>query len=343
MNAPAPAVAVPAGFDPKLAHVAAQWPTERPVVSCRFEPKGRFVFCGLESSTVQRFDLADGKRVLFPGGHDSWVFSFAFSADGATTFSGGGDGRITAWETAASTPQPVRKIEAHQGWIRALSVSPDGTLLASGGNDRMVRLWETATGKLVRELKGHMGHVYSLGFHPNGKTLLSGDLLGAIRQWDLATGELAGAFDAKPLHTYEGGQQVDFGGIRGLAITPDGKFVAAGGLHKATNPLGAVHEPIAILFDGESRKNVRTLLTDGITGGGIWRLHFLADGSLLGACGGSNGGLLLFWKTDADKEYHRFGLPNILRDMDVHPDGLRIASAHHDGHVRITRLAAKPA
>jgi WD40 repeat protein len=337
------AAAVPPGFDPKQAHVAAQWPAERPVVCCRFEPKGRFLFCGLESSSVQRFNLADGKRVAFAGGHESWVFSLAFSADGERTFSGGGDGRITAWETAADAPQPIRKIEAHQGWIRAMSVSPDGSLLASGGNDRLVRIWETSSGKLVRELTGHAGHVYSLDFHPDGKTLLSGDLLGVIKQWDLATGHLAGAFDAKPLHTYEGGQQVDFGGIRGLAITPDGKFVAAGGLHKASNPLGAVHEPIALLFEGESRKNVRTLLADGITGGVIWRLRFLADGSLIGACGGSNGGLLLFWKTDADKDYHRFSLPNILRDMDLHPDGLRIASAHHDGHVRITRLAAKTA
>jgi hypothetical protein len=27
--------------------------------------------------------------------------------------------------------------------------------------------------------------------------------------------------------------------------------------------------------------------------------------------------------------------------MDVHPDGLQVATAHHDRHVRITRLAAK--
>ena len=141
------AVAIPAGFDPKQAHVASQWPTERPVVCCRFEPNGRFLFCGLESSVVQRFNVTDGKGVSLADGHESWVFSFAFSADGETTFSGGGDGRITAWETASNAPQPqpIRKIEAHQGWIRALSVSPDGSLLASGGNDRMVRIWEAAT------------------------------------------------------------------------------------------------------------------------------------------------------------------------------------------------------
>jgi WD40 repeat protein len=334
-------MAIPSGLDPKQSYVTAQWPAEKPVVCCRFEPKGRFLFSGVEDSVVQRFHLADGKRVSFPGGHESWVFSLAFSADGEKTFSGGGDGRITVWETASDAPKPVRTTEAHQGWVRAMSVSPDGSLLATGGNDRVVRLWDVASGSKVRELTGHLGHVYSVEFHPNGKTLLSGDLLGVVKQWDLASGNAVGVFDAKPLHSYNGGQQVDFGGVRGLAVTPDGKFVAAGGLHKASNPLGAVHEPIALQFDGETRKKVRTHLADSIAQGVIWRLRYLADGTLMGACGGGVGGLLLFWKADADKDYHRFALPNILRDMDLHPDGLRVATAHHDRHVRITRLAAK--
>jgi hypothetical protein len=57
----------------------------------------------------------------------------------------------------------------------------------------------------------------------------------------------------------------------------------------------------------------------------------------------SSGGHLLFWKPDADKDYHRFGLPHLARDMDLHPDGLQVATAHYDRHVRITRLAAKTA
>lgn len=335
------AVAIPTGFDPKQAHLTAQWPAAGPVVCCRFEPKGRFLFCGLESPVVQRFNMADGKAVSLAGGHESWVFSLAFSSDGERTFSGGGDGRITVWETAAAAPTPIKKLEAHQGWIRAMDVSPNGLLLASGGNDRVVKLWDVAGGSLVRELKGHAGHVYSLAFHPDGKSLLSGDLMGAIRQWDLATGNLLGMFDAKPLHTYEGGQQVDFGGVRGLAITPDGKSVAAGGLHKGTNPLGAVNEPIVLLFEGESRKTLKTQLADGIPGGVIWRLRYLADGTLLGGSGGSTGGLLLFWKSDAEKDFHRLALPNILRDLDLHPDGMQVASAHHDRHLRIVRLGAK--
>jgi len=334
-------IAIPAGFDLKQSHVAATWPTERPVVCCRFDPKGRYVFCGVEDSAVQRVNLADGKRLAFPGGHESWVFSLAFSKDGERTFSGGGDGRVSVWETSSAAPKPIRKIEAHQGWIRAMDLSKDGNFLATGANDRLVKLWDAANGSLVRELKGHTSHVYSLVFHPDGKTLLSGDLLGTIHQWDLATGSLIGTFDAKALHSYNGGQMVDFGGVRGLAITADGKLVAAGGLHKATNPLGAVHEPLVLLLDCQSRKNVKTQVADGITGGVIWSLRFLADGTLMGGSGGGSGGFLLFWKTDAVKDFHRFALPKLVRDMDLHPDGMRVATAHHDKNIRITRLGPK--
>jgi WD40 repeat protein len=334
---------VPAGLDPKLAYVAAQWPYDRPLVACRFDPSGRFVFCGSEDAHVERFNLADGARTIFSGGHETWVHGLAFSKDGTQAISGGCEGKITWWDTATTSPAPIRSIEAHKGWIRSLATSPDGKLLASGGNDNRVRLWNVADGKLVHELAGHERHVYSVEFHPDSRFVLSGDLTGVLKQWDVATGKEVRTFDAKPLHTYEGGQQVDFGGIRALAMSPDGKRLAAGGLHKASNPLGAVHEPLVLLFDWDSQKLERQHVAEGITGGVVWRLRWLGDGSLMGLSGGSSGGFLLFWKPDADKDFHRFGLPSLARDMDLHPDGLQVATAHHDLHVRISRLAAKPA
>jgi WD40 repeat protein len=336
-------MSIPEGFDPKQAHVVSQWPHDRPLNACRFDPTGRFVFCGSEDAAVERFKLADGARTILNGGHETWVRGLAYSKEGAHTISGGCDGKMTWWETAAEAPSPIRSINAHQGWIRSLAASPDGTLLASGGNDNQVRLWNIADGTLVRELAGHQRHIYSVAFHPQGQFLLSGDLTGVLKQWDVASGKELRTFDAKPLHTYEGGQQVDFGGIRALAVSPDGKWLAAGGLHKATNPLGAVHEPLVLLFNWESQKVEKQLVADGITGGVLWRLIWLADGSLLGVSGGSSGGWLLFWKPDAEKDFHRFQLPNIARDMDLHPDGLQVATAHHDHHVRITRLAGKTA
>jgi WD40 repeat protein len=336
-------MALPAGFDPKQAHVVSQWSVERPVICCRFDPRGKYVFCGLESSTIQRVSMADGKKVPFPGGHDSWIFSLAISPGGETTYSGGGDGRIAVWETESAAPKPLRTIDAHRGWVRGLGVSHDGKLLASGGNDRVVRVWDVASGRMLHEMTGHTNQVYSLAFHADGQTLLTGDLVGSIRQWDLSTGKSLGVFEAKPLHHFDTNQRVDYGGVRGLCASADGAFVAGGGLHKASNPLGAVNEPMVLVFDAKTRKLVRTLLADSIANGVIWGLGYLADGSIVGACGGLSGGFLLFWKSGSDKDYHRLKMPNTARQLDVHTDGLRLATAHHDGYVRITRLAAKKA
>lgn len=78
-------------------------------------------------------------------------------------------------------------------------------------------------------------------FHPSGQFLLSGDLKGQVHQWETGSGKLARKSEGNDLRSYKGGQKVDFGGARSLALTPDSKHLLAAGLHKATNPLGAVH------------------------------------------------------------------------------------------------------
>lgn len=326
-------------LDIKQAQVIQQWAHDRPLTVCRFDPLGRFVFCGAEDAGLHRFQLADGAKVSFTGGHETWVLAVAGLRDGSQIVSGAADGRLCWWDAVAAAPAPpIRRIDAHQGWIRSLDVSPAGELLASAGNDLVVRLWNPATGEKVRELTGHERHIYTVAFHPSGEFLFSGDLMGKLKQWRVATGELVREFNATALHSYNDGQQVDFGGVRGIAVSPDGKYLAAGGLHKASNPLGAVHEPLVQLFHWESAEIARSQIAEGLDKGVLWRLQYLRDGTLMGVCGGGSGGFLNFWNADGDKELHRFALPNLAREMDLHPDGVQVATAHHDRHVRITRL-----
>ena len=326
---------------PKQTHIVSQWKHDGgPLINCRFDPTGNYVFATAEDRQVLRWELKSGNKVSFSG-HDSWARGIAFSHDGQTVVTSGYDDTLIWWPVAAEKPEPIHKVKAHKGWIRALAVSPDGTILASGGNDRMVKLWNMKDGSLIREMsKPHELDVYSLAFHPQDGQLLSGDLMGKVHQWTVADGKLTRVLEAKDLHTYNGGQQVHYGGIRSIAFTPDGKQMACAGLTKATNPLGAVNEPMVVRFDYEPGKILKKHMIDGVKGI-AWRALFHPEGHLIGCSGGSGGGFLAFWNAKEDKAFHKLKMPDTARECDLHPDGMQVATVHFDRHLRISKMAAK--
>jgi hypothetical protein len=94
-------------------------------------------------------------------------------------------------------------------------------------------------------------------------------------------------------------------------------------------------------LEWESQKLVQSHIAEGVIGV-IWRALHAAD-FLVGVSGGSTGGFLLFWRPDQPKEFHRFQLPHLARDGDMHPDGIQIATSHFDNKLRISRMQPKPA
>lgn len=327
-------------MDIKQAHLGQDLTHDRPLLRCRFSPDGKLAVTSSEDSTLQKWDLASSEKTILKG-HESWVQSLQFAADGSQLVSGGCDGRLIWWSILEAVPTAIRTVEAHQGWIRGIAISPDGTQLASVGNDLTIRLWNMATGEPIAQWKGHEKHIYSVLFHPDGKQLFTGDLDGKLHLWNLDDKQIVRTFDAAPLHTYEGGQRVDFGGVRSIAVTPDQSQVVSGGLHKATNPLGAVHEPLVLRFKFDDGQLLKSHVCDGIPGGVVWRVLSLPDATIMAVCGGSSGGFLLFFNSEQEKDIHRFQLPALARDMDYHVASERVATVHHDHHLRITHLHAK--
>ncbi len=317
------------------AKVDKQWAYTKPLLSCVFSPDGKFLFTSAEDFTIQRWDLVADKPVVLSK-HESWVQSMSFTADGTRLVSGGYEGKLIWWPIEGQEAERV--VEAHQGWIRSVVGLKDGRI-ATAGNDRVIRLWNGATGEKVGELSGHEKHIYSLLAHPNGTHLLSGDLQGKLHLWNLAESKIERSFDAAPLFSYNAGQQVDFGGVRSMSLNADQTQLVAGGVHKSSNPFGAVHEPLVLRFDWQTGNLLKSHVAQNITGGVAWRLQFLSDGTLCGVTGGSSGGWLLFWNQEADATMHQLQLPNLARDMSLHPDGVRLATVHHDRHVRIVVFA----
>lgn len=328
--------------DPAKTHLAKELKHERPLVCCRFSPTVPFAFAGSEDESVLRWNLDTGAKTVLKG-HESWVFALAASPDGSLLFSAGGDGRILWWPATAENPTPARTLDAHAGWVNALAVSPDGTLIASAGNDRLIRIWSIADGTLVCELPSHERPVYCLRFLKESHNLLSADLFGRVVQWDLRPRKEARRFDAAKLYKYEGGQGVDYGGVRDLDLSPDGTYLACSGLIEASNPLGAVSNPAVLAFDWQQTKDpVLQRPKEDLKGVG-WGVRCHPDGFHVMASGGTGGGFLWFFKPAEVNEFHKVGLPNTARALDLHPDNLRIATAHHDGALRIWSMSEKPA
>ncbi len=324
------------GVEPRRTRMVQELRHNSPLLGCRFDPTGRFVFAGAQDNTIQRWELAGGRRVALEG-HRSWVRALAFHAPSGALISGDYAGRVLVWPADAAAPAPQRAIVAHQGWVRAIAVSPDGQRFATCGNDNRVRLWSIATGEMVRELVGHCWHVYNVAFHPSANRLASADLHGVVRDWDLVDGRELRTLDAGILFRYDPTFRADHGGVRSMAFSADGSLLACAGITDVTNAFAGVGRPAVVLFNWQSGQRQQVLRPQAAFQGTAWGVGFHPSG-FIAAAGGGSGGALWFWHADQSASFHTVSLPNNARDLHLHPDGRRLAIPFFDGAVRVYGL-----
>ena len=191
------------------------------------------------------------------------------------------------------------------------------------------------------DLPGHSRPVYRVAYTADGKYLVSADLMGLVIQWDVKTGKEARRLDASKLHIYEGGQAVDYGGVRDLSFSQDEAFLVCSGLINASNPLGAVSNPALLVLDWKTGATRKLQHPKEDVKGVAWGVRFHPEGFVIAASGGTSGGFLWFTKPDQENEFFKLALPNTARDLDLHPDGIQLATAHHDGMVRVCAMNGK--
>lgn len=337
--------------DPTKTHVSLEHKHERPLVACRFDPSGRYVFFGAEDNIVHRFDLKTKAVTPFTA-HDSWIRAIGFSPDGQALYTGGYDGRLIVWPAAVDKPEPIRVIDAHQGWLRALAVNSSGDRLATCGNDNLVKLWNTADGQLLAQCAGHASHVYNVAFHPSGETVVSCDLKGNLKEWDVKSGSLKRDLTAATaLYKYDTTFRADIGGARGIAFSMDGKELAVSGITNVTNAFAGIGNPVIDLIGLADGKIRLQLEAKEKLNGVAWGVATHPDGYWICLAGGGGGGWLYFFKGDKPdspkdataNEFHKLKLANDGRDLALSPDKTQVAVAHADKTLRLYTLSAKAA
>ena len=265
-----------------------------PVRALAVSPDGTQAVSGSFDTSVIRWSLSQNAAEQVLRFHDGAVNAVVFLKDGRIATSGE-DARIAIWRPGEQTPSTV--LEGHKAPVVALAVSPDGTTLASASWDHTARLWPLSSNKesggAPRVIEGHQQNVNGVAFSPDGRTLVTAGYDATLRIWPLDNGAPVVVTLPTPLNSVvvaPDGEIITSGAdgkvyvlsaagelkseieaaqipIIALALSPDGKLLAAAGIR------GSV-----AVIDRASRKIERTLVGPGLP---VWSVAFFPDSRTL--------------------------------------------------------------
>ena len=182
--------------------------SNKPLLSLRFSPDGKFLAAGGEQAAIQIWqpDLPQAQPVnLQP--HEGTITSLDFDPKGRLLASGarstlGGQiddiATLSLWDVAPlSQAEPAKRLQklAGLGNITSVRFSPDGKFLATAVEaDNSILLWQLSgsgqTAKLtkLKTLKGHRAPVLQLAYShtPDGYLLASASKDGTVKLWTKA-------------------------------------------------------------------------------------------------------------------------------------------------------------
>lgn len=311
-------------IDPAKPHQISEHKCEAPLLCCVFDPTGRFILAGGRDRGVICLSSASGNVTMLHE-HQTWVgaivrsgMDLVLSADYA--------GHVIAWDCSGDTPKLRWNIEAHSNSIYSLAASADGTHFATGDRDGTIRIWQAVDGRRITEIAGLAHPIYGVVFHPDGRRLISADRQPQkprLKLWELATGKELQCIEVSRLSAYRRVEDIEWGGIRGMTISPDGKTLVACGSNGYSGPA------CALLFrsaTGELEHSLASTLK-----GYYYASRFHSQGFLITVGGDVAKGEIRIWNPDKEESVVNVPTPGPCTSVDIHPDGQRFVIAQTMG------------
>ncbi|KAJ7060856.1 chromatin associated protein [Mycena amicta] len=263
--------------------------------------------------------------------HATVVCCVQFSADGRFLATGcNRSAQIYDVKTGRKTCVLVDELTGSSGdlYIRSVRFSPDGRFLATGAEDRKIRIWDINKTQVCQIFAGHTQEIYSLDFSRDGRRIVSGSGDRTARIWDMEDGtSIVLAVDADSgVGGVNGAPASQDAGVTSVAMSPDGRFVAAGSL-----------DNIVRIWDTSNGMLIERLRGHRDS---VYSVVFTPDGR--GVVSGSLDKTLKYWdvsglaaKAAAKKEGVKEGIVDksaqCTRDFVGHKDYVLSVAVSHDG------------
>jgi len=322
--------------DPTELKVKKEYPTKGIAFCLATLPGTKRVFYGSSDFKVYEIDFAAEKpesKPLEGTGHESYVTGLVRA--GKYLVSGSYDGQLIWWDT--ETKKQIRAVKGHDLWIRNLVVTPDGTRIASVADDMVGKIWDAESGKLLHTLVDHKPEtpnhypsmLYAVAVSADGKLLATGDKVGHIVVWEISTGKKLEEYEAPGLYTWDPtARRHSIGGLRSLAFSADGKFLAAGGIGKIGN-VDHLDGPARVeIFDRSQKKHIK-MVEDKKLKGLVEKIAFHPSGNWYVIAGGDHNGFVKFYETTSGKMLHEDKAPMHVHDFTLNEGFDSLISAGH--------------
>jgi WD40 repeat protein len=289
--------------------------------------------------TVAVIDTKTWKRVLQLDGPKAQLRMLAFVPSTSDIVAACSDGKVFVWD--ATDGKLKRTIDTKTPWITAMAVSPDGKRLAVVHQFKStLTIWDLATGEKQHHFPTTdviFARSGPLTFTPDSKRVAvahmgpsqKADRFAGIREWDVETGKEAARYESPA------------GGLLSVAVSPDGKWLAAGMRSGALSHEQEKRRGDMYVWDRTTGKLVHTL--NGGTPDMVLFLSFSPDSTKLyaatkgraskvGPSGSGTSSQVHCWDIKAGKRlWIGEGAGSAPIGMAVSPDGSRVGLVDGEG------------